>query len=102
MVVFLVMIYMYLIYEFSWIIFFVFFLVLDLLMLVYGINNYVGVKIYNVCYIYIIFILIVLIGVYFKIDIVIMIGLIWIVYIGMDWMFGYGLKYEMGFKDIYI
>ncbi|MGU3443178.1 DUF4260 family protein, partial [Bacillus cereus] len=47
-------------------------------------------------------ILIVLIGVYFKMDIVIMIGLIWTAHIGMDRMFGYGLKYETDFKDTHI
>lgn len=67
MVVFLATIYMYSIYEFSWIIFFVFLLAPDLSMLAYGINNHVGAKIYNVCHTYIISILIVLIGVYFKI-----------------------------------
>ena len=71
-------------------------------MLAYGINNHVGAKIYNVCHTYIISILIVLIGVYFKMDIVIMIGLIWTAHIGMDRMFGYGLKYETDFKDTHI
>ena len=51
---------------------------------------------------YIISILIVIIGAYFKIDIVIMIGLIWTAHIGMDRMFGYGLKYETDFKDTHI
>ncbi|MEH7648941.1 DUF4260 family protein, partial [Bacillus toyonensis] len=32
----------------------------------------------------------------------IMIGLIWIAHIGMDRMFGYGLKYETDFKDTHI
>ncbi len=53
-------------------------------MLAYGINNHVGAKIYNVCHTYIISILIVLIGVYFKIDTVIMIGLIWTAHI--EWI----------------
>ncbi|HFJ9426826.1 DUF4260 domain-containing protein [Bacillus cereus] len=102
MVVFLATIYMYSIYEFNWIIFFVFLLAPDLSMLAYGINNHVGAKIYNVCHTYIISILIVLIGVYFKIDTVIMIGLIWTAHIGMDRMFGYGWKYETDFKDTHI
>lgn len=71
-------------------------------MLAYGINNYVGANIYNLFHTYIISILIVIIGAYFKIDIVIMIGLIWTAHIGMDRMFGYGLKYETDFKDTHI
>ncbi|MET3295496.1 UNVERIFIED_ORG: hypothetical protein ABIC81_002215 [Bacillus proteolyticus] len=71
-------------------------------MLAYGINNRVGANIYNLCHTYIISILIAIIGVYFKIDTVIMIGLIWTAHIGMDRMFGYGLKYETDFKDTHI
>ncbi|MED3079663.1 DUF4260 domain-containing protein [Bacillus wiedmannii] len=101
-VVFVATIYAYSIYEFSWIIFFAFFLAPDVSMLAYGINNRVGAKIYNICHTYIISILIAIVGVYFKIDTVIMIGLIWTAHIGMDRMFGYGLKYETGFKDTHI
>ncbi|EEK77966.1 hypothetical protein bcere0009_31300 [Bacillus cereus R309803] len=71
-------------------------------MLAYGINNRIGAKIYNIFHTYIISILIAIIGVYFKIDTVIMIGLIWTAHIGMDRMFGYGLKYETDFKDTHI
>lgn len=71
-------------------------------MLAYGINNHVGAKIYNIFHTYIISVLITIVGVYFKIDTVIMIGLIWTAHIGMDRMFGYGLKYETDFKDTHI
>ncbi|MGD6890998.1 DUF4260 domain-containing protein [Bacillus cereus group sp. BfR-BA-01379] len=102
LVVFVAAIYTYSIYEFSWIIFLVFLLAPDLSMLAYGINNYVGAKIYNIFHTYIISIVIAIIGVYFKIDTVIMIGLIWTAHIGMDRMCGYGLKYETDFKDTHI
>ncbi|HDR6314423.1 TPA: DUF4260 domain-containing protein [Bacillus thuringiensis] len=102
LVVFVATIYAYSIYEFGWIIFLVFFLAPDISMLAYGINNRVGAKVYNICHTYIISILIAIIGVYFKIDTVIMIGLIWTAHIGMDRMFGYGLKYETDFKDTHI
>ncbi|MGG0120969.1 DUF4260 domain-containing protein [Bacillus paranthracis] len=102
LVVFVAAIYAYSLYEFSWIIFFLFLLAPDLSMLAYGINNHVGANIYNLFHTYIISILIVIIGAYFKIDIVIMIGLIWTAHIGMDRMFGYGLKYESDFKDTHI
>ncbi|MCC2337002.1 DUF4260 domain-containing protein [Bacillus tropicus] len=102
LVVFIAAIYAYSLYEFSWIIFWVFLLAPDLSMLAYGINNHVGANIYNLFHTYIISILIVIIGAYFKIDIVIMIGLIWTAHIGMDRMFGYGLKYETDFKDTHI
>ncbi|HDR7782567.1 DUF4260 domain-containing protein [Bacillus sp. FSL M8-0063] len=100
--VLLATIYTYSIYEFSWIIFLVFLLAPDVFMLAYGINNHVGAKIYNIFHTYIISTLIVMIGFFFKIDTVIMIGLIWTAHIGMDRMFGYGLKYEKGFKDTHI
>ncbi|PFL60500.1 hypothetical protein COJ27_21445 [Bacillus cereus] len=102
LVVFVATIYAYSIYEFSWIIFLVFLLAPDISMLAYSINNRVGAKVYNICHTYIISILIAIIGVYFKIDTVIMIGLIWTAHIGMDRMFGYGLKYETDFKDTHI
>lgn len=101
LVVFIAAIYAYSLYEFSWIVFWVF-LLARLSMLAYGINNHVGANIYNLFHTYIISILIVIIGVYFKIDTVIMIGLIWTAHIGMDRMFGYGLKYETDFKDTHI
>ena len=102
LVVFIAVIYAYSLYEFSWIIFFLFLLAPDLSMLAYGINNHVVANIYNLFHTYIISILIVIIGVYFKIDTVIMIGLILTAHIGMDRMFGYGLKYETDFKDTHI
>ncbi|HDR7793707.1 TPA: DUF4260 domain-containing protein [Bacillus luti] len=102
LIILLATIYMYSLYEFSWIIFLVFLLTPDLSALAYGINNHVGAKIYNVFHTYTISILLVLIGVYFKIDTVIMAGLIWTAHIGMDRMFGYGLKYETDFKDTHI
>ncbi|TXR92043.1 DUF4260 domain-containing protein [Bacillus sp. SH7-1] len=89
LVVFLAAIYMYSLYEFSWIIFWIFLLAPDLSMLAYGINNHLGAKMD-------------IVGVYFKMDTVIMIGLIWTAHIGMDRMFGYGLKYETDFKDTHI
>ncbi|HHT7237355.1 MULTISPECIES: DUF4260 domain-containing protein [Bacillus] len=102
LVILLATIYTYSLYGFSWIIFFVFFLAPDLSMLAYGINNHVGAKIYNLFHTYIISILFVLIGAFFKVDTVIMIGLIWTAHIGMDRMVGYGLKYETDFKDTHM
>ncbi|MED0951905.1 DUF4260 domain-containing protein [Bacillus mobilis] len=102
LVVFVATIYAYSIYEFSWIIFLVFLLAPDLSMLAYMINNHVGAKIYNIFHTYIISIVIAIIGAYFKVDAVIMIGLIWTAHIGMDRMFGYGLKYETDFTDTHI
>ena len=81
LVVFIAAIYAYSVYEFSWIIFFLFLLAPDLSMLAYGLNNHVGAKIYNILHTYIISIVIAIIGVYFKVDTVIMIGLIWTAHI---------------------
>lgn len=74
----------------------------DLAMVAYTINNRVGAQIYNLFHTYIISIILVLIGVYLKMDTILMVGLIWTAHIGMDRMFGYGLKYETDFKDTHI
>ncbi|MBK5350072.1 DUF4260 domain-containing protein [Bacillus sp. TH44] len=102
LVVLLAAIYIYALCGFSWLLFIVLLFVPDLAMVAYAINKRVGAQIYNLFHTYIISILLVLIGVYLKMDTILMIGLIWTAYIGMDRMLGYGLKYETDFKDTHI
>ncbi|MGN4425048.1 DUF4260 domain-containing protein [Bacillus cereus group sp. MYBK30-1] len=102
LVVLLAAIYIYALCGFSWLLFIVLLLAPDLAMIAYTINNRVGAQIYNLFHTYIISILLVLIGIYFKMDSILMVGLIWIAHIGMDRMLGYGLKYETDFKDTHI
>ncbi|WP_439873721.1 DUF4260 domain-containing protein [Bacillus mycoides] len=102
LVVLLATIYIYSLCGFSWLLFIVLLFIPDLAGIAYAINHSVGSKIYNLFHTYIISILLVLIGVYFKMDTVLMVGLIWTAHIGMDRMLGYGLKYETDFKDTHI
>ncbi|CAI8998222.1 MULTISPECIES: DUF4260 domain-containing protein [Bacillus] len=90
LIVLIATIYIYALNEFSWFIFFLLLLVPDVSMLAYLINNRIGAQIYNLFHTYIVSILLILIG------------LIWTAHIGMDRLFGYGLKYQTDFKDTHI
>ncbi|SDY94170.1 MULTISPECIES: DUF4260 domain-containing protein [Bacillus] len=102
LIVLVASIYMYSLCDFSWFIFFLLLLAPDVSMLAYLINNRIGAQIYNLFHTYIISILLILIGVFLKLDVLLMIGLIWTAHIGMDRLFGYGLKYQTDFKDTHI
>ncbi|EEK72345.1 hypothetical protein bcere0007_32060 [Bacillus mycoides] len=102
LVVLLAAIYIYALCGFSWLLFIVLLFAPDLAMVAYAINKRVGAQIYNLFHTYIISILLVLIGVYLKMDTILMVGLIWTAHIGMDRMLVYGLKYETDFKDTHI
>ncbi|MED0965812.1 DUF4260 domain-containing protein [Bacillus paramycoides] len=102
LIVLLAAIYIYALCGFSWLLLIVLLFAPDLAMIAYAINSRIGAQIYNLFHTYIISILLVLIGVYFKLDTILMVGLIWTAHIGMDRMLGYGLKYETDFKDTHI
>lgn len=85
--------------EFSWLLFFVLLLAPDISMLGYFINNKIGARVYNLFHTYTIVIIGIFCGVLFENQTVLAIGLIWSAHIGMDRMFGYGLKYPTDFKD---
>lgn len=102
LIVLIATIYIYALNEFSWLIFFLLLLVPDVSMLAYLINNRIGAPIYNLFHTYIVSILLILIGLFLKSDVTLMIGLIWTAHIGMDRLFGYGLKYQTDFKDTHI
>lgn len=102
LIVLVTSIYTYSLCDFSWFIFFLLLLAPDISMLAYLLNDQVGAQIYNLFHTYVVSILLVGIGVFFKLDVILMIGLIWTAHIGMDRMLGYGLKYKTGFKDTHI
>ncbi|PFN04367.1 MULTISPECIES: DUF4260 domain-containing protein [Bacillus cereus group] len=102
LIVLIATIYIYALCDFSWLLFFVLLFAPDISMFAYLINNRIGAQIYNLFHTYIVSILLIMIGVFFKLDTILMIGLIWTAHIGMDRMFGYGLKYKTGFKDTHI
>lgn len=101
-VMLLAMIYLYAIYGFKWWIFLLFLLAPDLSMLAYLLNNRVGSLVYNIFHNYVISILIILAGLFFQNDLVLITGIIWTAHIGMDRLFGFGLKYKTAFKDTHL
>lgn len=88
--------------QFSWVLFFIFLLAPDISMLGYILNNKVGAMIYNLFHTYSLSIGVVICGLILSNQIVLAIGLIWSAHIGMDRMFGYGLKYPTEFKDTHL
>jgi hypothetical protein len=98
LMVLLAVIYIYSLYEFSWWIFLLLILSPDVSMLAYLIDDRIGAKVYNAFHTYIVSIFMILLALFLKSDAWVMIGLIWTAHIGMDRLFGYGLKYTSSFK----
>lgn len=88
--------------QFSWIMFVILLLTPDLAMLGYLKNNKVGSVWYNLFHTYSIPMLIIFFSVLVNSHIFLMISLIWVAHIGMDRMFGYGLKYPTQFQDTHL
>jgi Domain of unknown function (DUF4260) len=97
--IFILSVYVYSYFEFSWLLFFLLLLVPDLSMLGYLLNNQVGAFSYNLFHTYSFPIVFLLLGVILSIPFMLNIGLIWSAHIGMDRFIGYGLKYPTNFKD---
>ncbi|MFY0782686.1 DUF4260 domain-containing protein [Peribacillus simplex] len=102
LMVLLAMIYVYSLFEFSWWIFLLLILSPDVSMLAYSIDERVGAKVYNFFHTYTMSIFMILLAVFLKSDACMMIGLIWTAHIGMDRLFGYGLKYTSSFKATHL
>lgn len=100
--VLLLCIYYYATNGYSWLLFFLLLFVPDLWMIGYALNKKAGAVIYNMVHTYIFSIIIVLIGLAASNDIILAIGIISAAHIGMDRMFGYGLKYPTDFKDTHL
>ena len=83
--------------EFSWIIFFVFFLVPDFSFLGYLINSKIGAISYNIAHSLIGAIFCIGLGIFGISEMLLIIGTIWSAHIGFDRALGYGLKYNKGF-----
>ncbi len=102
LVVFALCLWLYGHYHFSWILFFILLFAPDISMFGYLVNNKVGAVIYNIFHTYTVTILVVVFGMVFSAPTIMAIGLIWSAHIGMDRMFGYGLKYRTEFKDTHL
>lgn len=101
-IVFLLAIGFYYVNEFSWIVFIIFLLAPDVGMVGYVVNNKMGAYIYNIFHTYTIPLILVGVSILMKVDILLLVGLIWSAHIGMDRSLGYGLKYSTGFKDTHL
>lgn len=91
-------IWMFSLYNISWRWFIGFFLVPDIGMLGYLINNRWGAFLYNIFHHKAIAIGIGLLGFYLKLQVLEIAGIILFSHSSFDRMLGYGLKYEKGFK----
>lgn len=98
-IVFVLSIYFYASFDFSWLLFFILLLSPDIAMLGYLINKKIGAIVYNLFHTYTTSLAVILFGFLFSFPILLAIGLIWTAHIGMDRMVGYGLKYPTSFKE---
>ena len=90
-------VYAYSCQEFSWVTFFIFFLLPDVSFIGYLVNSKVGAVSYNIAHSFIGAVLCLGLGVWCKYDILLLAGIIWFSHIGFDRALGYGLKYNKGF-----
>jgi hypothetical protein len=102
LIVFLLAIGFYYVNEFSWLLFILLLFVPDVGMFGYAINNKVGAYVYNLFHTYSIPLILIGVSMFMKIDVLLLIGLIWTAHIGMDRVLGYGLKYSTGFKHTHL
>lgn len=89
-------------YGFPWWAFFVFLLAPDLSMFGYAANTKSGAAIYNVFHTYSLPIAVFLAGIFLDIGTLLAVALIWAAHIGMDRMFGFGLKETTAFQDTHM
>ncbi|KIO53856.1 DUF4260 domain-containing protein [Flavobacterium hibernum] len=95
---FILGIYLFGLLSFEWWWFLILILAPDLSMLGYIFGNKNGAFFYNVFHHRGIAVLLYILGSYFKIELLQLIGVILFSHAAMDRFFGYGLKYEKGFK----
>lgn len=86
----------------SWILFLILLLSPDLSMLGYVFGHKIGAIIYNIFHTYSLSICVAVCGFILSHEAIFAIGLIWSAHIGMDRMFGFGLKYPTAFKETHL
>jgi len=95
--IFILSIYGYSYQEFSWLTFFIFFLVPDISFLGYLVNSKVGAISYNFAHSLIGAAICFGLSIFYMNDMLSTISTIWFAHIGFDRALGYGLKYTKGF-----
>jgi Domain of unknown function (DUF4260) len=99
---FILGIYLFSLLNYEWWWFLVLILAPDLSMLGYLFGNKSGAFLYNFFHHKGIAVLVYFSGIYFKIEILQLTGIILFSHAAMDRIFGYGLKYTTGFKDTHL
>ncbi|RIX49358.1 DUF4260 family protein [Paenibacillus nanensis] len=102
LLVLLACIYAFMEYDFKWIWFIVLLFAPDISMVGYLKGVRVGAVAYNLFHTYLLSGIMLVIGVVTKMDVFLMIGIIWTAHIGLDRLLGYGLKYKTEFKDTHL
>ncbi|BFM43281.1 DUF4260 domain-containing protein [Flavobacterium sp. CFS9] len=95
---FILGIYLFSLLNYQWWWFLVFILAPDFSMMGYAFNSKIGAFSYNLFHHKGIAIIIYILGCYLKIEYIQLIGIILFSHAAMDRFFGYGLKYQKGFK----
>ena len=88
--------------EYSWLVFFLLLLWPDIAIMAYAVNKNVGTAVYNLLHTYTLPIVLLMASVFFSWSFGIQFAIIWFAHIGMDRLFGYGLKYSSDFKDTHL
>jgi len=86
----------------EWPMFLILFLAPDISMLGYIANKKIGANSYNIFHFYLLPAILILVGLIYNNNTLILLALIWMAHIGIDRVLGYGLKYPTGFKDTHL
>src|SRR5439155_4266977 len=92
----------YFTHGYSWLALLIFLLAPDLSAVSYLLNPQIGAAAYNTVHNYALPLALGGLSLFFGWNLGIQIALIWLAHIGMDRMFGFGLKYATGFKDTHL
>ena len=95
--VLLLAVYLYHFFNYSWVIFGVFFLLPDISFAGYLLSKKIGAIAYNTAHSLIGACIILFLGISLSAELLNVAGLIWLAHIGFDRALGYGLKYSKGF-----
>jgi len=95
-------IYLFSTLSYAWWWFLILILLPDIGMLGYLINTKIGAITYNIFHHKGLAILIFLSGIYFKIEVMLLLGIILFSHASLDRIFGYGLKYKDHFKNTHL